>query len=515
MDWRVDSMNSSDLNDRLCGFLIDFSLKEGLVLFLKKRTKKKEPCSGNGITDIMEIGNYVSIYLEDESEDSKSAHTLLLGRLKDLCWKSKKTIEGDYGFRFEDWRKGIKSKFTSVIPGSGFGDDIQVDFSGNPYPVGKIDFLGVPKRIPLTWMKVFEANEEEIGGALRSTHEGSGFEVKIGSGGRLSVDFQENHLTDNIFIIGSYKDFLSSAVRKILGFSKLPKIVLSAEADTLFSDLGREAETASSHFHKMPVHEFQRLISNGFGFEYTTDEQILNAATSLNPPQIRLLSNLLVQAGEKKKSASKLEALKKIIHDHLSAGDNGHLEDLDKISKFLETRDGNLNSLLSDRTTIVDVSGEEESKQIVLSKFLHVVEDEILCRRRNNAPPLNFLLFIEDIEDYVPSDCNEHVNSGRTISKEAFRMFVSHPDANKIGLVMTTRFPTRVDPLIYYLCPNRIFGEVFERRELMKIKEVFEIEEIEIRKLGNIPRTENVYGALLNFPSRFPVDVVDGIMTKR
>ncbi|MGC1121741.1 MAG: hypothetical protein WBA22_11675 [Candidatus Methanofastidiosia archaeon] len=504
MDWRADFMNWSDLDDRLCGFLIDFSLEEGLVLFLKKRTKKKETRISNEISNIMKIGDYLSIFLEAESEDSENAHTLLLGRLKDLRWKSKKTIEEEYGFRFEDWGKGIKSKFASAIPGSGFGDEIEIDLSGNPHPIGKIDFLRVPKRIPLTWMKVFEASEKDVRKVLKGTCEKTGFEVKIGPGRRLSVDFQENHLTDNILIIGSYKDFLSLAIRQILRFSNLPKIVFTQEADTISSDLNR-----------ISIHEFQRLISNGFGFEYSTEEQILNAATSLNPPQIRLLSNLLVRASEEKDGASKLETLKRIIDDNMKVSNDGHSEDLGKISSFLETRDRNLDSLMGDRITIIDVTEDEESKQTVFSKFLHVVEDEINSRKRNNAPSLNFLLFIEDIEDYIPSNCHEELDSDKAISKEAFRMFVSHPDTNKIGLIMTTRFPTRVDPLICYLCPNRIFGEVFERRELMKIKEIFEIEEVEIRKLRNIQETENTYGALMNFPSRFPLDIVDGIITER
>jgi hypothetical protein len=81
-------MNWPALNGRLCGILIDFSLEEGLVLFLKKRTETEEKRSKVEIVDIAEIGNYLAIYLEDGPGGSKNAYTLLLGRLKDLHWKS-------------------------------------------------------------------------------------------------------------------------------------------------------------------------------------------------------------------------------------------------------------------------------------------------------------------------------------------------------------------------------------------------------------------------------------------
>jgi hypothetical protein len=497
MNWRA-------LNGRLCGILIDFSLEEGLVLFLKKRIEIEETRSEVEIADIAEIGNYLAIYLEDGSGGSKSAYTVLLGRLKDLYWKSEEAIEEEYGFRFKFWRKGIKSESTSVIASTGFGDTMPIDLSGNPCAIGKIKFLGVPKKIPRTWMKVFEASEENVGDVLKVGGESTGLRVRISPERWISVDFQERHLTDNVLIVGSYEDFLSMAIKQMLKFSNLPKIVLTQRAEAEFSD-----------FDRTSIRDFQRLVSNGFGFEYRSDEQILNAATSLNPPQVRLLSNLLVQVREEKKETSKLETLKKIVDKNTETNNDRYSEDLERIIDFLETRDRNLRDLIIDnKITIVDVLDEGESRQIAFSRFLDAVQEEIDNRRRKKASLLEFLLFIENIEDYAPSSSQKGMNSSKSISKVTFRKFMSHPDTEKIGLIMSTRFPSMIDPSIFYLCPNRLFGEVFERRELMKIKDVFGIEEIEIKKLRFNPRREDEMRILLNLPSRFSADVVDGILMK-
>lgn len=496
MDWGVDLVNWPALNDRLCGVLIDFSLEEGLVLFLKE------------ITGIMEIGNYLVIYLEEKSTDSKNAPALLLGRLKDLRWKSEEAIEEEYGFRCKDLRKGIKSESTFVIPGTGFGDTMPIKFSGNPHAIGKIDFLGMPKKIPYTWMKVFEASEEDIREVLKGTNESTGFKVKVGPETWVSVGFQEKHLTDNILIIGSYKDFLSLVMRQILKFSNLPKIVFA-----------QKANAELSNFDVISVREFRKLTLNGFGFEYCSDEQILNAAASLTPHQVESLSNFLDQVGEEKKGESKFEMLKKIINKNMETHNSKNLEDLKKILNFLDARWDevkNLNNLMGhNKTTIVDVSEESESKQIAFSRFLDAVMDEISNRKRNETSLLEFILFIEDIEDYIPSNSERELDDDKAESKEIFGKFISHPNTERIGLIMSTCFPSRIDPLVYYLCPNRLFGEVFEERELMILKEVFGIKEVEIRKLRDIPREEDEFGILLNFPSRFPVDVVDGILAER
>lgn len=502
-------MNWPALNGRMCGVLIDFSLENGIVLFLKERIKGEKEHYKKEIVDIMEIGNYFSIYLEEKSGNSKNSHILLLGRLDDLHWKSARAIEDEYGVNFEDFEKEIKIKSTSVITTSaGFGDTMSINLLGNPHAVGRINFLGIPKKIPLTWMKVFEASKEDVRKVLRGTGAETGFEIKIGSEKWTSVDFQENHLTDNILIIGSYKSFLSLVFRQILKFSNLPKIVFT-----------KKAETAFSSFDKISIHKFQKLISNKFGFEHCSDEQILNAATSLNPHQIRLLSNLLVQAKKEKKGESRYKNLKKVIDKNMGAYNGKYSEDLIKISNFLESKwdeNKNLNNLISDnKITIVDVSQEVESKQIALSRFLHAVLEEINNRKRNKASLLEFILFIEDIEDCIPSTPENDLDSNEAISKEALKTFISYPDIKKIGLIMGTCFPSKIDPLIYYLCPNRLFGEVFEKRELMKIEEVFGINEVEIRKLRSIPKKRDEWGILLNFPSRFPVDVVDGILSEK
>ena len=500
-------MNWPALNDRLCGILINFALEEGLVLFLKERTRREEMSDRRDIVDIMEIGNYLTIYLEEKTGSSKNSHVLLLGRLKDLWWKSRDAIEDEYGVDFEEWEKEIKSESTSVTTGSGYGDDMSINLLGKLHCIGKIDFLGVPEKIPHTWMKVFEASEEDVREVLKATCENKGFKVKIGTERWVPVGFEEKHLTDNILIIGSYGDFLSFAMRQILKISRLPKIAFGQRISVVFSDSNR-----------IPICEFQRLVSNGFGFEYCSDEQILNAAISLNPPQIRLLSNFLIQARKEKEGGAKFKTLKRVIDKNKETYNGKYSEDLEEISTFLESKwdeDENLNNLMGkNKTSIVDVSEGGESKQIAFSKFLHAVMEEIENRKRNKAPLLEFLLCIEDIEDYVPSDSIEELDSDRAISRETFKKFVSHPDTERIGLLMSTRFPSRIDPLIYYLCPNRLFGEVFEKRELLKIEEVFGVEEVEIRKLRNVPRTRDERGILLNFPSRFPIDVVDGILTE-
>lgn len=500
-------MNWSNLNERMCGILIDFSLEGGQVLFLKERIKKEKTGDRKEITDIMKIGNYLAIYLEERSRNSRNTNALLLGRLKDLYWKSKESIEKKYGVEFKNWEKGIKSESNSIIPSTGFGDTIPINLFGNLHCIGRISFLGVPMRVPHTWMKVFEASEEEVKGVLEGTNENTGFKIKIGSEKWLSVGFKEEHLTDNILIIGSHRDFLSLAMRQILKFSNLPKIVFAQKTDTQFHDSDM-----------ISVHKFRRLTSNGFGFEYYSDKQILNSATSLSPPQVRLLSNLLAQIEKKKKKESKFEALKKVIDKNREAYNGKSLENLEKISSFLDTKWDevkNLNNLMdNDKTTIVDVSEERESKQIAFSNFLDAVMDEISNRKRDKAPLLEFLLFITDIEDYIPPDSGRELDSEKAISKETFGKFISHPNTERIGLIMSTCFPSRIDPLIYYLCPNRLFGKMFEERELLKLREVFGIEEIEIRKLRYTPGKKDEFGILLNFPSRFPVDAVDGILTE-
>ena len=454
----------------------------------------------------MEIGSYLTVYLHEKSENSTKLTTKLLGRIKNMYWRAESLLKNEYGI--PDWKERIKKDSFCIeeLKGVPKPKTIELEFGDNPLAIGEIDFIGVPKKIPSTWMKVFEASEEEVEGILGEKNENSGFKIKINPEKMIPIGFKKKQFMNNILIVGSYENFLSLTLREILKFSTgPPKIIFTKKASTEFSDLNR-----------ISSHEFQRLVSNGFGFEYCSDEQILNAATSLNPPQIRLLSNLLVQIREEKKGESKFETLRKVISKNMKTDNDRYSEDLEKILDFLETRDRNLNSLMGDnKITVVDVSGEGESKQIIFSKFLHAVEDEMNSRRREKAQFLEFILVIEDIEDYVPLNSQKELDSDKTISKETFKMFVSHPDTNKIGLIVSTRFPSRIDPLVCYLCPNRIIGEVFERRELMKIEEVFGIDEVEIRKLRNIPRTENFYGVLLNFPSKFPVDVVDGILTGR
>ncbi|MGD2248124.1 MAG: hypothetical protein PVF58_06930 [Candidatus Methanofastidiosia archaeon] len=489
MDWNA-------FNNRFCGVLINFSMREGLVLFKENKIDK------------MEIGSYLTVYLNEKSGNSAKSGPKLLGRVKNMYWKAKKLLKNEYGL--PDWEERYRKDSFCIEEEKGVptSKTIGLKFGGDPLTIGEIDFIGVPPKIPSTWMKVFEASESEIEGILGEKNENSGFKIKINSEKKFPIDFKKEQFINNILIIGSYENFLSLTLKEILKFPiDLPKIVFTQRADTGFSD-----------FDRISIQEFQKLVSNGFGFEYSSDEQILNAATSLNPPQIRLLSNLLVQAKKDKKRESKLKTLRRVINKNIEAYNGRYEKDLEKILSFLEVKwdeSKNLNSLMSDnKTIIVEVLDERESKQIELSKFFHAVIEEISNRKRNKAPPLGFFIFIEDIEEYIPSNFRKNLDSDKKISKEAFKKFISHPDTNKIGLIMSTCFLSRIDPLIYYLCPNRLFGEVFEKRELIKIKEVFGIEEIEIRNLRNISRREDEWGILLNFPSRFPVDVVDGVLAK-
>jgi hypothetical protein len=511
VDWGVDLMEWPALNDRLCGILIDFSLEEGLVLFLKERVKRKEINKREQkdkrarITEIMKVGNYLSLYLPREAGNSENTHIPLLGRLKDIYWKSEKALREEYNVPLGEWQKKIASKSASVIEGTG-KDTLSINVLGSLHALGKIEFLGVPKEIPLTWTKVFEANEAEVRSVLGLTEEDTGFKARIGPRQSVPVGFRKKDLTDNILIIGSRKDFLCSVFKEILGLSTLPRIVFTERAATEFSD-----------FDRISVQEFRELISNGFGFECCSDEQILNAATSLNPPQIRLLSNLLNRSKKEKANGSKLRMLKEIIKIERNSTnqDSRYLDDLKEIENFLEMRDRNLNRLMEENAiSVVDIA-EKESRQILFSKFIHAVIEEIDNRKRMNSAPLEFLFFLESVEDYVPSYLNGRSGSETAISKESFSMLVSHPETERIGLIMCSRFPSRVDPLVNYLCPCRIFGEVFERRELLKIEEIFGINEMEIKRLTENSSMKNVYRILFNFPSRFSVEAVDGILDQK
>ena len=492
-------MEWDDLDNRLCGILIDFSLEKGKLLFLEEK-----------VSDIR-IGDYISLYLGEKNEVNNSIY--ILGRITDLYWKSKKFIENSYGIILDNMEQGIKRKSISIeYPQTASQRQEKtitrrIHFGRNPYAIGTVEFLGVPEIFPVTWMKIFMANEKEIETIFGEKNVKSGFHIKINSNKFLPIDLKKEQINNNILIIGSFEEFLITALKELVTLEKdMIKIIFSKKTDIKIP-----------HFSKIPLNEFKKLVSNEFGFENCSDEKILNAATSLNPPQIRLLSNLLNQAKKEKRRNSKLENLKSVITKNMEMYNGRYSQDLEKISNFLKMKwddNNNLNTLIHNQNTIIDVSQEAESKEIVFSKFLRAIMNEQDNRKRNKCSPLECLLFIDDIEDYVPFKRKKELTSDQSITKEIFKSFVSHPDTSKIGLVMISRFPSRIDPLIFYLSPNRIFGEVFEERELSLIQEVFGVKEIELKKLRNYYTGESELALLLNLPSKFSISVVDGKLIK-